>query len=30
MNVTAQTRMNARKGMLVCCEHCGTMLYFED
>ncbi len=30
MNVTAQTRMNARKGQPVLCEHCGTMLYHED
>jgi predicted nucleic acid-binding Zn-ribbon protein len=30
MNVTAQTRMNARKGMLVTCGNCGAMLYWED
>lgn len=30
MNVTAQTRMNARKGMLVSCENCGAMLYHEE
>ncbi|MBN2449144.1 MAG: hypothetical protein JXR77_02075 [Lentisphaeria bacterium] len=30
MNVTAQTRMNARKSLLVTCENCGTLLYFES
>ncbi len=30
MNLTAQTRMNARKGLLVTCENCGAMLYHED
>jgi predicted nucleic acid-binding Zn-ribbon protein len=29
MNLTAQTRMNTRKGMPVPCENCGTMLYHE-
>jgi predicted nucleic acid-binding Zn-ribbon protein len=29
MNLTAQTRMNARKGMAVACENCGTMLFSE-
>ncbi len=30
MNVTAQTRMNARKGLTVTCENCGALLYWED
>lgn len=30
MNVTAQTRVNARKGQLVSCENCGVLLYAED
>ncbi len=30
MNVTAQTRMNARKGQPVTCENCGTMLYHDE
>jgi len=30
MNLTAQTRMNARKGQPVACENCGTMLYHEE
>ena len=30
MNLTAQTRMNVRKGMPVLCENCGTMLYHEE
>lgn len=30
MNVTAQARMDARKGQLVTCENCGAMLYAED
>lgn len=29
MNVTAQTRMNTRKAMVVTCEQCGTLLYHE-
>jgi uncharacterized protein len=29
MNLTAQTRMNTRKGLLVPCDNCGTMLYHE-
>jgi len=29
MNVTAQTRMNVRKALLVTCENCGAMLYQE-
>jgi len=29
MNVIAQIRMNARKGMLASCENCGAMLYWE-
>jgi predicted nucleic acid-binding Zn-ribbon protein len=29
MNLTAQTRMNTRKGMPVPCENCGTMLFHE-
>jgi len=30
MNVTAQLRMNALKGMPVTCQNCGAMLYSED
>jgi len=30
MNVTAQTRMNARKGVMVSCEMCGALLYWEE
>jgi len=30
MNVTAQLRMNALKGMPVTCQNCGAMLYCED
>ena len=30
MKVTAQTRMNVRKGQAQGCEMCGAMLYFED
>ena len=30
MKVTAQTRMNARKGEGVSCENCSAMLYWED
>jgi predicted nucleic acid-binding Zn-ribbon protein len=30
MNLTAQTRMNVRKGQPVVCENCGTMLYQEE
>lgn len=30
MNVTAQLRMNALKGMPVTCQNCGAMLYNED
>jgi len=29
MNVIAQIRMNARKGMVAACENCGAMLYWE-
>ena len=29
MNVTAQTRNNARKGLLVSCQNCGALLYHE-
>jgi predicted nucleic acid-binding Zn-ribbon protein len=30
MNLTAQTRMNVRKGQPVACENCGTMLYHDE
>ena len=30
MKVTAQTRMNVRKGQAQGCEMCGAMLYYED
>ncbi|MBT4818220.1 MAG: hypothetical protein HON70_21105 [Lentisphaerae bacterium] len=30
MNVIAQIRMNARKGMVASCENCGAMLYWES
>lgn len=30
MNVTAQIRMNARKGEAICCENCGAMLYWAE
>jgi predicted nucleic acid-binding Zn-ribbon protein len=30
MNLTAQTRMNVRKGQPAICENCGTMLFHEE
>jgi len=30
MNVTAQVKMNARKGTQVSCENCGTLVYWMD
>ena len=30
MNVIAQIRMNARKGVDVSCENCGALLYWDD
>lgn len=30
MNVIAQIKMNARKGMVAACENCGAILYWEN